>query len=154
MLKVFILLVGFAVTGASCLNSTSVTEYTDEPIEVQVGEAQFSTIIRDDAFERAKGLSGTGALQDDEAMLFIFSGPDRQSFWMKDMNFSLDFLWIRDGAVIGIDEGVLHPDANDGKTARVGSPGPVDMVMELNAGRVQALGIKKGDEVVLGQVSK
>jgi uncharacterized protein len=149
MLKVFILLLGLVVAGISCVNSTAVTQYSDEPINVQVGENNFKTIVRDDAFERSKGLSGTESLTNEEAMLFIFAGPNKQSFWMKNMKFPLDFIWIRDGIVIGVNEDIPHPDANDGKTARVGSPGPVDMVMEINAGQIKEQGIRIGESITI-----
>jgi len=41
-----------------------------------------------------KGLSGRRELQEDESMLFIFNYPSRYSFWMKDMNFPIDIVWI------------------------------------------------------------
>jgi hypothetical protein len=41
-----------------------------------------------------KGLSGREELKEDESMLFIFNYPSRYSFWMKDMNFPIDIIWL------------------------------------------------------------
>ena len=42
----------------------------------------------------AQGLSGRSGLKENEGMLFIFDNPDTYSFWMKDMNFPIDIIWI------------------------------------------------------------
>ncbi len=47
-----------------------------------------------------RGLSGRVSLGDDEGMLFIYSQPGPYAFWMKDMHFPLDIIWLRDGAVV------------------------------------------------------
>lgn len=40
------------------------------------------------------GLSGREALLKDQGMLFVFESDDRHRFWMKDMKFDLDIIWI------------------------------------------------------------
>ncbi len=41
-----------------------------------------------------KGLSGRKELKEDESMLFVFSLAGKYPFWMKDMDFSIDIIWI------------------------------------------------------------
>src|SRR3989344_573955 len=43
---------------------------------------------------REQGLSGRENLKEEEGMLFVFDYPDKYSFWMKDMNFPIDMIWI------------------------------------------------------------
>ena len=43
---------------------------------------------------QAQGLSGRAGLKEDEGMLFIFENPGLYSFWMKDMNFAIDMIWL------------------------------------------------------------
>ena len=50
--------------------------------------------IADTEEERAQGLSGVPSLKKDEGMLFIFPKEGLHAFWMKDMNFALDLVWI------------------------------------------------------------
>jgi len=91
----------------------------------------------------ANGLGGREELCDDCGMLFVFSKSSRHSFWMRGMRFPLDFVWIANGQIIDIDKNIpfnysstLEPD------------GPVDKVLEVNAGTVDKYEIKKGDRVI------
>ena len=44
--------------------------------------------------EKSKGLSFRTSLEKDSGMLFIFDYPGKYSFWMKDMNFPIDIIWL------------------------------------------------------------
>jgi len=44
--------------------------------------------------QRSKGLSIKDALNENEGMLFVFSEGREHSFWMKNMNFPIDIIWI------------------------------------------------------------
>lgn len=44
--------------------------------------------------DRNKGLSGKKCIPENQAMLFVFDKPDTYGFWMKDMNFPIDMLWL------------------------------------------------------------
>jgi len=56
--------------------------------------------VADSSSERAKGLSGRSSMASDWGMLFIFPQPGRHSFWMNQMKFELDFVFINDQAVL------------------------------------------------------
>ena len=43
---------------------------------------------------QAQGLSGRKILEENEGMLFVFKNSGRYSFWMKDMNFPIDIIWL------------------------------------------------------------
>jgi uncharacterized membrane protein (UPF0127 family) len=42
----------------------------------------------------AKGLAVKNQLKENEAMLFVFEEPARHPFWMKDMKFPIDIIWL------------------------------------------------------------
>ena len=44
--------------------------------------------------EREQGLSGRKELKNDEGMLFVFEQPGKYPFWMRDMNFPIDIVWL------------------------------------------------------------
>ena len=46
--------------------------------------------------EKARGLSGRESLDEDEGMLFVFDVPGNYGFWMKDMNFAIDIIWLNE----------------------------------------------------------
>lgn len=58
------------------------------------------------ADEQAKGLSIKDNLKSNEGMLFPYETPRTLSFWMKDMKFPIDILWL-DG-----DKKVAHIEEN------------------------------------------
>ncbi|MEK7167375.1 MAG: DUF192 domain-containing protein, partial [Patescibacteria group bacterium] len=70
------------------------------------------------------------------------------SFWMKDMRFSLDIIWIKDDMIIGFEKNVQPQPL--GEELRVYQPESfVNYVLEVPAGFVDGKGIKIGDKVEL-----
>ena len=52
-----------------------------------------------------KGLSVKDKLKENEAMLFVFGESAKRSFWMKDMKFPIDIIWLdSDGNVVHIEQ--------------------------------------------------
>lgn len=97
---------------------------------------------------RTQGLSGRKEMAQDHGMLFIFEKEEVYSFWMKDMHFPLDFIWIRDDVVADISKNVPVPETDDERFLPTYTPSvPVDKVLEINAGIANELGIKVGDKV-------
>ena len=82
-------------------------------------------------------------------MLFDFPKPDIYQFWMNDMNFPLDFIWINGGKVVEITENVQPPSQTQGQPVVVKSYFSVDKVLEVNAGFVTRNNLKVGDTAVL-----
>ncbi len=95
---------------------------------------------------RSQGLSGRAGLAADEGMLFEFEAPKLQSFWMKDMRFEIDIVWIRDDQIVGITPNVPLPKT-PGALPQFSSPVPCDVVLELRAGAARRFGLKLGDAV-------
>ncbi|HET7147792.1 MAG TPA: DUF192 domain-containing protein [Candidatus Nitrosopolaris sp.] len=44
--------------------------------------------------QQTKGLAVKNHMNESEGMLFVFQQPSRPSFWMKDMKFPIDILWL------------------------------------------------------------
>lgn len=113
---------------------------------VDVGGNSFSVQVADDASERRLGLSGQDALENDEGMLFIFNEPDRYGFWMKDMNFSIDIIWIDENLrVVQIEEEVSPSTYPERFIPNIEAL----YVLEIYTGQSEAQGIKLGDQVKL-----
>lgn len=117
--------------------------------ELKVGSSTFRVEIRDTPKERAQGLSGRPPLDPGHGMLFLFDEPDIQRFWMKDMKFALDFVWIRGGVVVELTEGV-PPPTKDQPIPRVIAPKQfVDQVLEIPAGSIKNMKIRIKDPVII-----
>lgn len=63
--------------------------------------------VADTEGTRTRGLSGYAPLEEDQGMLFVFEDDGVYSFWMKDMLFPLDILWLdASGRVVHIEQDV------------------------------------------------
>ncbi|MCE9643722.1 DUF192 domain-containing protein [Candidatus Parcubacteria bacterium] len=98
-----------------------------------------------------KGLSGRTRLEEDEGMLFIFSVPDIYRFWMPDMNFPIDIIWVHDGVVADISRNVSN-EFDPAKPVFYSPRVKVEQVLEVNAGFAAEHGIEVGDPVVLRNI--
>ncbi len=104
--------------------------------------------IVDTLAKQARGLSGREGLAEDAGMLFIFSQPSTQNFWMKDMKFPIDIIWISGDRVVGFVESVPPPiGGSENNLTIYSSPENVDKVLEINAGLVKKWNIKVGDQI-------
>ena len=61
---------------------------------IQIGATTITAEIADTQEKRELGLSGRPALPADQGMLFVFDQPGRHGFWMKDVNFPIDIVWL------------------------------------------------------------
>jgi uncharacterized protein len=59
--------------------------------------------------QRTKGLSVKDALAENEAMLFVFDNEGEHTFWMKDMKFAIDIIWINSNKTVVHIEHNLQP---------------------------------------------
>ena len=131
---------------------------TTKPIEAPIEEAQTEIVVSGESFfvdiarsdaERARGLSGRSGLTQNEGLLFVFEYPDTYGFWMKDMLFAIDILWIdAEGAIVHIEKNVF-PETYP----KIFKPDmSATYVLEVNAGEVERLGLRQNDIVELGDL--
>ncbi len=92
-----------------------------------------------------RGLGGFDRLPEDVGMIFAFPSASSRGFWMQDMRFALDIVWIGfDKRVSGIARAVspqTYPDV-------FYSPGPAQYVLELDSGGADNWGIATGTQLV------
>ena len=115
-----------------------------------VSGAAFDLELAHTPDQRQQGLSGRESLDAASGMLFIFESPGHHTFWMYDMNFPLDFVWIgADCAVVDIHENVPHPAPGDEPSELpLYTPDlPALYNLEIDGGGASALGIRVGDTV-------
>jgi len=113
---------------------------------VQLDGQTIQVTIANTQASRAQGLGGRTGLANDEGMLFVFAQDGVYPFWMKDMLFSIDIIWLSDsGAVI-----YIAPDISPTTyPATFGPREPARYVIELLAGWASAHNVKIGDIVRL-----
>ncbi len=101
-------------------------------------------IIKTEA-EMARGLGGRKNLPENRGLLFAYDGYYVPKFWMKDMLFSIDIIWIKDNMVTGFEKNV--PLSNQEFPPVYQPKDFVNYVLEVNAGLVDKNQIKIGDRV-------
>jgi hypothetical protein len=99
--------------------------------------------VADTPVARAKGLSGHAPLGEDEGMLFLFGTAGRYPFWMKDMLFPIDIIWISNGKVVDVTANAPVPDSAQ-KLPTFAAKEPADVVLEVPAGFAQKYGVNPG----------
>lgn len=92
---------------------------------------------------RERGLSGRPGLAPDEGMYFVFQQPDKYGFWMKEMRFPIDIIWISNGQIADITTNLPVPGP-DGTLPTFAPRVPIDRVLEVNAGYAEAHGLRIG----------
>ena len=96
------------------------------------------------------GLSQRAEIGSD-GMLFLFPQHGKHQFWMKDMKFDLDMIWILDGEVKAITTNVRHPSVGSNSPAHLQlyePPQPVNQVLEVPAGVAEKWQLRAGDKIV------
>lgn len=102
-------------------------------VRLKIGQAEVLADVARTAKEREAGLSGRSGLGDDEGMLFVFDQPGYYPFWMKEMKFPIDIIWISEDLEIVDISSNLSPDSFP-QTFR--SQRPVLYVLEVERGFV------------------
>ncbi len=116
--------------------------------QVKIGSAVFTVEVASTMAEQARGLSFRPSLAEDQGMFFMFGSPKIQNFWMKDMNFPIDIIWISGDKVVGFAEHAFpQPGVPLWSLKIYSSPDGTDRVLEVRAGTVARDNIKVGDTV-------
>lgn len=87
--------------------------------------------------ERSQGLGGRIGMAHDRGMLFQYANQGVRCFWMKDMHFPLDIIWLNSQSRVVKIEANVSPDTYP----RQFCASPAQNVIELNAGESRQLHI-------------
>lgn len=112
--------------------------------QLTIGSCTFNVDLATTEAQKMQGLSGREKMAKDSGMLFVYDSPQAFMFWMKDMKFPLDFVWIKDDTVVDLHENVPYP-LDQSNIARVYPKEPINKVLEINAGKIKECGIKTGE---------
>jgi len=103
--------------------------------------------VADSDEKRTQGLSYRSSLPNDSGLYFIFPQENQHVFWMKDMIFPIDIVWIKDDHIVRIDQAEV--ENVDPPIERYIAPEPLSQVLEIPLGKSEEWGIKVGDRVLL-----
>lgn len=117
---------------------------------IRIEDQHFTVEVVNTPESITQGLSGRKEIGSD-GMLFVFEKSQIVQFWMKDMLFDLDLVWISDGKIVGISTNVSHPAPNtlEKELPVYVSPSEVDAVLEVPSGFSDVSRWKTGTPVQL-----
>lgn len=122
---------------------------SDEPSEsskVEISGTLVEVEVADTPRARTTGLSEHKSLGENEGMWFEFESNGQYRFHMKDMDFSIDIIWLDENKeVVDITADISPQTFPDTFTAKK----PFRYVLEVNAGFAEVKGIEIGDNATL-----
>jgi uncharacterized membrane protein (UPF0127 family) len=131
----------FAVVGTTTANIGNSLEWS-------VPGDTITLLIAATPAEQELGLGGIRSLAATSGMFFVFNKPDNYGFWMKDMEFSLDIIWLDKNFKIVHIENDLSPATYP----NVFYPGfPSKYVIEVNAGFADKFSLTIGETMQIYQ---
>lgn len=152
---VLILAIMLTVISGMCLSQENVkppsqatTTTTMEPVPENAVIFKDGTVIpielaRTDA-QQMRGLMYREGISENEGMLFIFDKDDYYDFWMKNMNFPIDMVWMdSDFKVVHIEKDA--PPCTTRPCPLYGPEKPTRYVLEIKANLSDKRGIEVGD---------
>ena len=121
------------------IDSTKSSFQTDK---ISINGRQITLLVASTTSQLGTGLGNRDSLPMDEGMLFIFNIPAIQCFWMKDMHFPIDIIWLNTGKEIVY----IQPNVSPKTYPHTYCPSYLSQyVIELNSGQVKALKLKDGN---------
>ena len=118
---------------------------TEDLALVVINQHQFHLEIARTKEEQTKGLANREKLFPSEGMIFVFDVPQASGFWMQDVKFPLDIIWVKNNMVVEyVSNAQPSPPAS---LTTYFPPREIDYALELPAGSIQQYGIDVGVEV-------
>ena len=110
---------------------------------VRIEGISFNTEVVKTLDEQRRGLSGRPCIPDNQAMLFVYQEPKRICFWMKEMRFPIDMVWLdAEQKIMTIWESV-EPSTYPQEFC---PDGPARYVLEFQAGTARKHHFSKGQQ--------
>jgi len=137
--------ISIALTASFLLPYVSLAKEKFIPIFLPNGKKIIAELALNDE-QRQRGLMFRKNINKDQGMLFIFKEEGLYSFWMKNMSFPIDILWLnKEKRIVHIEQGV--PPCQKIPCPSYVSKNPALYVLELKAGTVEENAIQLYDRI-------
>ena len=118
------------------------TQQTLRTTKMQIGSKAFTLEVADKDRTREFGLMKRDSMPADHGMIFVFSGDEPRSFWMKNTRIPLDIAYVRaDGTIVSMHQMRAYD------LTPTPAKGPAKYAIELNAGMLSTTGVREGDKL-------
>lgn len=114
---------------------------------VEIGGQKIKVDLALTNAEQMQGLSGRENLWPNTGMLFVFDKPDKYPFWMPNMNFSIDIIWITEDMKIDYIKKDALPELYPETYGPGMNDGNATYVLEIMNGFADTNNLQVGDSV-------
>jgi len=122
-----------------------VQDYAHAIVTTSTGK-KISVEVADSVEKRSLGLGNRSGLENGWGMLFVFEKRKQHGFWMKDMEFPLDIIWLDNHRIAYILRNV-QPVKSGVIPPVMTPPEAVNFVLEIYAGRADELKLQVGQHL-------
>jgi len=119
--------------------------------QVCFGDYCFGVEIAKSPIQKAKGLMFRDKLEENQGMLFVFEAEKKHSFWMKNVLFPLDIIWLDANKKVVFISYNNQPCSNS-RCVSIKPDQNAKYVLEINGGLTKEIGLKIGDQLTLNQI--
>ena len=114
---------------------------------IVVSGHKISVYLADTEEKQERGLAVFDQLGENEGMLFVFDETGKYSFWMKDMKFAIDIIWIGENKEIIYIKKNATPESYPESFEPENPTRDTKYVLEIPAGFSEKNNLKIGDMV-------
>jgi uncharacterized protein len=141
----FFIIIIFFLVGFLLINQPTKILKTEDIKSINIAGQNIKVDLALTEAEQAQGLSGRPSLAEDEGMLFVFANPGKYLFWMKDMNFPIDMIWLSSDLKVVYIEKNATPESYPETFGPGPNDGEAKYVLEVVSGFSDKNNLKVGD---------
>lgn len=142
MKRIFILLIAVLI-----LLVISFFQNLNRQSFVIVKEVLFRAEFAETPLTKEVGLSKYNNIDNDFALVFLFEKSGKPVFWMKNMLFPIDIIFVKDYKITQIYSEVPKPANESGDLPLYIPKKDSDIVIEINSGLSKKYKFKEGDQI-------
>jgi len=117
--------------------------------KVTINKQTFTVFVAKTEKEKEIGLSGRNSIGDKQGMIFTFDKPDYYGFWMRNMKFSIDIVYLNNKQIVSIFPNVPYPKDGTQELKIYTPTSPADTVVEFKAGTAEKNNFQVGDTATI-----
>lgn len=131
-------------------NDQQETVVFDTYTQLQLPEQTVRLTVAQSPAQLERGLGDWERINENEGMLFELGKKEIPYFWMKNVEFPIDIIWVDGSTIIDISQGVQpQPGVSDNELTLYMPSEPVDRVIEVTSGFASKYGLSIGDELLI-----
>jgi uncharacterized membrane protein (UPF0127 family) len=135
--------------GYMAFNSTPASPAGLKVVQLTIHKSHIFAEVADTPAAIEQGLGGRTSMPADRAMLFQFDSDGMYCFWMKEMHFPIDVVWLDNSKKV---VHIKHRAQPSSYPDQICPDTDSRYVIEMNAGQAEKLGIQLGNEVIIPNI--